>query len=275
MLNEWLPLLKEWLHLALRWTHIFAGILWVGTTFFFTWLDGRLTEEERDARAGERAQVWMVHSGGFYVVEKQKGVELLPRHLHWFRYEALATWLSGFALLVLLYYLSDGLTYAGEDGLGGTAAVLVALGTLVAGWIIYDLLWRSPLGRNEKAGAVACYLLLVAASYGLTRIFSGRAAYIHVGAIMGTIMFVNVWERILPAQRQLIAATKEGREVDMTLAARAKQRSKHNTFMAVPVVFTMLSNHFATSTYGHQYNWLILSALILLGFLAAKFVRRA
>lgn len=269
------PILSEWLHLTLRWTHVFAGILWVGTTFFFTWLDGRLNEEERAAREGERGQVWMVHSGGFYVVEKQKGVELLPRHLHWFRYEALMTWLSGFALLVLLYYMSDGLTYAGEDGLSSGAATLVALGTLVVGWVVYDLLWRSPLGRDERVGAVVCYLLLVGASYGLTRVFSGRAAYIHVGALMGTIMFVNVWNRILPAQRQLIAATKEGREVDLALAARAKQRSKHNTFMAVPVVFTMLSNHFATSTYGHNYNWLILSLLILAGGVAAKFIRRA
>jgi uncharacterized membrane protein len=123
--------------------------------------------------------------------------------------------------------------------------------------------------------ALASGLLLVGASYGLTRVLSGRAAFIHVGALMGTIMFVNVWNRILPAQRQLIAATKEGREVNLALAARAKQRSKHNTFMAIPVVFTMMSNHFATSTYGHDYNWLILSALILAGFVAAKFVRRA
>jgi uncharacterized membrane protein len=146
---------------------------------------------------------------------------------------------------------------------------------MVAGWLIYDLLMLSPLGRNEIAFAVVAYLLILGLCFGLTQVFSARAAYIHVGATFGTIMVANVWMRILPAQRKMIAALNEGRKPDERLAAQAKLRSKQNTFMAVPVVFMMISNHFPGVTYGERYNWLILSALILVGWIAAKFIRRA
>ena len=271
------PTLSEWLNLIVRWVHVFAGIMWIGTTYYFTWLDARLTEEEQAvANTGNTAQVWMVHSGGFYVVEKRKLPDLLSRKLHWFRWEAASTWLSGMLLLVVVYYLGGGaLVDRDVSNISVGAAVALGVGLLVVGWLVYDLMMISPLGKNEKAFAVIAYLIVVAVTYGLTRVLSGRAAYIHVGAMLGTIMAANVWMRILPAQGKMIAAIKEGRQVDQALAAQAKFRSKQNTFMAVPVVFIMISNHFPSATYGDRYNWAILSVLILLGWGAAKFIRRA
>ena len=268
------PAVAEWLNLAARWFHVFAGIMWVGTTYYFTWLDGRFTEAEKAARdAPGKAEVWMVHSGGFYLVEKRKEPGL--HELHWFRWEAALTWLSGMVLLTLVYYMGGGMVDVDVRDISPRTATLFGLGLLVLAWVVYDLLVQSPLGRSEKAFAAAAYVLVVAAIYGATHVLSGRAAYIHVGAMFGTIMVANVWQRILPAQRRMIAAAKEGRAPDPADAARAKLRSKHNTFMAVPVVFTMISNHYPVSTYGHEYNWVILSALVLAGWGAAKLIRRA
>jgi uncharacterized membrane protein len=271
------PTLSEWLNLLFRWIHVFAGIMWVGTTYYFTWLDARLTEEEKAVAAtGESAQVWMVHSGGFYVVERRKVPDLVSRTLHWFRWEAGMTWLSGFALLVLVFYLGGGALIdrdVYDISLGW--AVTLGIAVIFASGFVYDVMMSSPLGRHEKAFAVVAYILIVALSYGLTRVFSARAAYIHLGAIFGTIMAANVWMHILPAQRRMIAALKEGRKPDERLSARAKLRSKQNTFMAVPVVFIMISNHYPGVTYGDRYNWIILSALVLAGWIAAKFIRRA
>jgi len=269
------PTLNEWLNLILRWTHVFAGIMWVGTTYYFTWLDARLSEEEKAAaNTGSPAQIWMVHSGGFYVVEKRKVPDLASRTLHWFRWEAAMTWMSGLALLVLIYYIGGGaLVDADISGISVGAAIAVGVSVLIAGWVIYDLLMLSPLGNYEKLFAVVAYILIAGIAYELTHVLSGRAAYIHVGALFGTIMAANVWMRILPAQRKMISAINAGKQPDQALAAQAKLRSKQNTFMAVPVVFIMLSNHFPSAAYGN--NWLVLSILILLGWIAAKFVRRA
>ncbi|MEP6741148.1 MAG: urate hydroxylase PuuD [bacterium] len=288
MLN---PTISEWLNLIFRWVHVFAGIMWVGTTYYFTWLDARLTEEEKamantnrgpqrgspaGVGAGNAAQIWMVHSGGFYVVEKRKVPDLASRTLHWFRWEAGTTWLSGMALLIVVFYLGGGaLVDPDVCDISVGAAVALGVGVLVGGWIIYDLLMLSPLGKNEKAFAVVAYFLLVGISYGLTRYLSARAAYIHIGAMMGTIMAANVWMRILPAQKKMIAAINQGQKPDDALSAQAKLRSKQNTFMAVPVVFIMISNHFPGVTYGDRYNWAILAVLILVGWVAAKFIRRA
>jgi len=271
------PTLSEWLNLLFRWTHVFAGIMWVGTTYYFTWLDARLTEEEKAAlNTGVTPQVWMVHSGGFYVVERRKVPDLASRTLHWFRWEAATTWLSGFALLVLIYYLGGGaLIDRDVRDISVGAAVALGIGVIVLCGVVYDVMMMSPLGRNEKAFAVVAYAAIVAVAFGLTHVFSGRGAYIHVGAIFGTIMAANVWMHILPSQKKMIAALREGRRPDERLSAQAKLRSKQNTFMAVPVVFIMISNHFPGATYGDRYNWLILSILILLGWIAAKFIRRA
>ena len=293
------PTISEWLNLIFRWVHVFAGIMWVGTTYYFTWLDARLSEEEKAvANTGQTAQIWMVHSGGFYVVEKRKVPDLVSRTLHWFRWEAGTTWLSGAALLIVVYYIGGGLmidedvknpvVQCYQQLLGGKLnavfdlsthylGFVVALGcaTLVVGWLVYDLLMISPLGKNEKAFAVVAYVLLVGIAFGLMHVLSGRAAYIHVGALMGTIMVGNVWMRILPAQKKMIAAINAGQKPDDALSGQAKLRSKQNTFMAVPVVFIMISNHFPGVTYGERYNWVILAVLILVGWVAAKFIRRA
>src|SRR5205085_6319369 len=268
------PNISEWLNLCVRWFHVFAGILWIGTTYYFTWLDARLSESERAAREGEAAQVWMVHSGGFYVVEKQKTPG--THELHWFRWEAALTWLSGAVLLVLVYYLGGArvdedvqraLLHWFAKHLGQSSSILAFLaahyeqftiafsvGLLVVAWVVYDLLMLSPLGRNEIAFALLGYALLVGVAYLTTHVLSGRAAYIQMGALFGTLMAANVWMRMLPAQRKMIAATKAGQVPDAALAARAKLRSKQNTYMVVPAVFTMISNHFPTATYGSRYN---------------------
>ncbi|HKR12523.1 MAG TPA: urate hydroxylase PuuD [Pyrinomonadaceae bacterium] len=271
------PTLNEWLNLLFRWVHVFAGIMWVGTTYYFTWLDARLTEEEKAAaNTGTPAQVWMVHSGGFYVVERRKVPDLVSRTLHWFRWEAGTTWLSGFGLLVLVYYLGGGVLIDPDvRDISVGVAVLIGIGVILGGGFIYDVMMQTPLARNEKLFAAVAYALIVILSYGLMQVFSARAAYIHVGALFGTIMAANVWMHILPAQKKMIAALNEGRKPDDRLAAQAKLRSKQNTFMAVPVVFIMISHHYPGVTYGDRYNWIILSVLILLGWIAARFIRRA
>jgi uncharacterized membrane protein len=255
---------REWLNLAFRWTHVFAAIMWVGQTYFFTWLD--------HAFHGEK-QIWMVHSGGFYIVDKQKRPELLNQTLHWFKWEAFFTLLSGFALLVLVYY--EGRIMVDEDVLKMTAwqAAGLSAGLIAAGWFIYDFLWISPLRKNEAVGTIVSYLLLAGAIFGSTRLFAARAAYMQIGAMLGSFMALNVWVRILPAQRQLIAAVKAGTEPDMRLADLAKQRSKQNTFIVLPVVLIMISNHFPVATYSNRYNWLVLSVLVLVGWAVAKVIR--
>lgn len=258
--------LSEWLNLIFRWIHVVVGILWIGQTAFFSWLDSRFTVESgEDGDEDARPTVWMVHSGGFYVVEKQKVPELLPRTLHWFKWEAALSWLSGILLLVLVYYLG-GLVVEPDAELGIATAVTIGVATLILGWAVYDLLWISLFEKRETVGTWISLLLLAVASYALSEVMSGRSAYIHVGALFGTIMAANVWMRILPAQRNMIAATRAGQKADLTLAARAKQRSKHNTFMAIPLIFIMISSHFPTASYGHRHHWLMLLAFILAGF---------
>ena len=263
---------NQWLQLALRWVHIFSSILWVGTTYYFTWLDGRMTELEK---AGEGSpQVWMVHSGGFYKVDKTKVYDT-GHHLHWFRWEAAITWLSGFFLLGLVYYMGGLMVDESVAGISNGTAVMIGLAVVIFGWTIYDVMMQSPIGRSEKAAAVVGYLLVVALAWGLSQWISGRAVYLHVGALFGSIMANNVWMRILPAQKRMVAAVKEGRTPDARLGASAKLRSKQNTFLAVPTVFLMTSIHFPTITYGHRYGWVVLCVLVLVGWAAARWVRRA
>lgn len=302
------PELKESLHLALRWLHIFAAITWVGTTYFFTWLDGQFSVLEKDggkdgkdnAKDGAKSNpgLWMVHSGGFYLIEKQKRPMLMPQVLHWFKWESAITWISGILLLGLLYYHGNGLTDFEDYRLSNlfsqflklchidkmvnfdpTAnasilAVGVSVGLLLAGWVVYDFLWRSPLCKNEYVGIVLSFLLIVALAYGLSRYFSTRAVYMQVGAMFGTLMTANVWMRILPPQRRMVAALKAGKEPDLSEGIRAKTRSKHNTFIVQAVIFLMVSNHFPTISYGNSYSWQILCGMVLLGWAVAAFVRR-
>jgi uncharacterized membrane protein len=260
--------------LALRWGHVFAGILWVGATYYFTWLDGRFVELEEKAAKGENAEkyVWMMHSGGFYLVEKQKRPQMMPQTLHWFKWEAALTWVTGILLFVLLYYRGGYLVSFEDAPISKGTAVWLSIGMLAAGWVVYDLLWK--FCHDERVGVILSFLLIVGAAWAACHYLSGRGAYLQIGAMMGTIMAANVWMRILPAQRRMVAALKEGREPDLGEGARAKARSKHNSFMVVPVVFTMISQHYPL-TFGSRHNWVILSALVLVGWGAAKLIRRA
>jgi uncharacterized membrane protein len=266
--------IREWLNLSVRWIHVFAGIMWVGQTYYFTWLDGQFTKLEKQASSnGAASKVWMVHSGGFYAVEKQKSLGVGPELVRWFRWEALMTWLAGVVLLALVYYLGDGLIDPDVADISKQAGIAIGVGSMIVGWLIYDLTVRSSLGKSQAAFAGFGLVMTAVAAWGLTHVMSGRAAYIHMGAIFGTIMTLNVWMRILPAQQKMIAAAAAGETFDASLGAQAKLRSKHNTFLAVPVVFLMLSHHFPVATYGNHYNWEILVTLIVAGWLAAKFIR--
>ena len=270
--------IREWIQLSVRWIHVFAAIMWVGQTYYFTWLDGQFGKLEAAKQAagdGKAPELWMVHSGGFYTVEKQKSLGVRPEQVHWFRWEAAATWLSGMVLLFILYYFGGGLIDTDVADISLAKGIAIGLGALVLGWIVYDAAVRSALSKSAIGFAIFSFLMTAIAAWGLTQVFSGRAAYIHLGAIFGTIMTVNVWERILPAQRKMVAAAAAGKPFDASLGAQAKLRSKHNTFMAVPVVFIMLSNHFPVATYGNRFNWQILVALVVVGWVAAAAIRRA
>ena len=264
------------MNLLVRWFHVFAGIMWVGQTYYFTWLDGQLRRLEK-AAAGDakESRLWMVHSGGFYTVEKQTKLGVAPELLHWFRWEAAFTWLSGMILLVLVYYMGGALLDPDVANISLARGGLIGLGVIAGGWLVYDLAVRSAIGKSELVFAVFSIVVLALLAWALSRVFSGRAVYIHVGALMGTIMAANVWSRILPAQRKMIAAAATGAKFDTALGARAKLRTKHNTYMAVPVVLIMVSNHFPSATYGNSYGWEMLVALILAGWVAARIIRGA
>ena len=265
---------REWLNLGVRWIHVFAGIMWVGQTYYFTWLDGQFGKIEKKAAAGGAdSALWMVHSGGFYTVEKQKTLGIAPEQVHWFRWEAFVTWLAGIILLVLVYYMGDGLIDPDVASISKATGIAIGLGSLAAGWVIYDLAVRSALRKSQEAFAGFGLVMTAVAAWGLMHVLSGRAAYIHVGAIFGTIMTLNVWMRILPAQRKMIAAAAAGEKFDASLGAQAKLRSKHNTFMAVPVVFLMLSSHYPVATYGNHYGWQVMVGLVVAGWAAAKVIR--
>lgn len=257
---------QELLNLLFRWTHVFSGIMWVGATYYFTWLDRRFHTTDPE-------QVWMVHSGGFYVVEKQTRPSS-AHTLHWFKWEAAMTWLSGIPLLLVVYYFGGLLTDGDPGKPPFVIAARIGLGVIVGGWIVYDLLWISPLARIEPLAIAISYALIVALGWWLPHVMSPRAAFLHVGAVLGTIMAANVWMRILPAQRKMVAAVREGREADPRLGDRAKFRSKHNTYIVIPVVLLMISNHFPTTTYGSQYNWIVLAVVTLAGWGAAHVIRK-
>jgi uncharacterized membrane protein len=269
--------LKDWFELLLRWTHVFAAIMWVGATFYFTWLDGRFTELEENAKKNPDDKtlekfVWMVHSGGFYLVEKQKNPKLLPQTLHWFKWESFTTWITGIVLFGYMYYHNQLLVNFEDPVLPLGKAIALSVAMLIVGWVIYDTLWN--LCKSYLAGVIISYVLVVVASYFSCKYFSGRGAYLQLGAMFGTIMFVNVWMRILPPQKRMVTALKAGNPPNLAEAARAKMRSKHNTFIVIPVVFIMISNHYP-STYGSPKNWIILSVIVLVGWAAAKVIRRA
>ncbi|MFL6845768.1 MAG: urate hydroxylase PuuD [Allosphingosinicella sp.] len=256
--------LGEWLNLALRWLHLTAGIAWIGSSFYFVWLDNHLTKPAEGDASGE---LWSVHGGGFYHNQKyQVAPAKMPDHLHWFKWEAYFTWLSGFSLLVLIYYVGaqSFLIDPAKAALSPPAAIAIGLAALALGWLIYDGLCRSPVGSNNLALGIFWFVCLAFAAKLLDNIFNARAAYLHVGAIVGTAMVANVFLVIIPNQKKVVADLIAGRTPDPALGAAAKQRSLHNNYMTLPVLFIMISHHYPM-TYGAQRPWLVLALLGLTG----------
>jgi uncharacterized membrane protein len=256
----------DWLTLLARWAHIVVGIAWIGASFYFIWLDDHLEAAKDPTFAGE---LYAIHGGGFYRAQKYHLAPAeLPKTLHWFKWEAYWTWITGFVLLVLVYYASADLYLIDPTvmKLSPGAAIGIGLASMVIGLGVYEGLCRSPLGRNELALSLSLVLLLGLAAWGMTQVFSGRGAFIHFGAILGTIMVANVAMVIIPGQKELVGARQEGREPDPKYALAGKQRSVHNTYFTLPVIFTMISGHHAM-TFGHRWNWLVLIAMALAGAL--------
>ncbi|WP_374467479.1 urate hydroxylase PuuD [Ferrovibrio sp.] len=267
-----IDLALEWLNLVLRWMHLIFGIAWIGSSFFFVWLDNSL-RKGIDQQPGVLGQAWLIHGGGFYFTEKYSvAPPQLPKELHWFKYESYFTWLSGFFLLGALYYVGADLYLIDAKVLpmGRWEAISLSVASLVLGWVIYDRLCKSPLGKNDAALAVVGFVLLVAAAWGYTQVFSARAAYLHVGALIGTIMTANVAHNIIPNQRKAVAQMLAGQVPDPSYGKQAKQRSLHNNYLTLPVLFAMISNHYPV-TYGHPYGWVILAVVMIIGGLVRHF----
>ncbi len=249
-----------WANMGVRWLHFIAGIAWIGASFYFVWLDNSLRANDRLA-PGVAGDLWAVHGGGFYHNEKfLVAPPQLPKELHWFKWEAYTTWLSGFALLIIIYYVGAE-TYLIDRSkldIGQGAAILIGLAALAGGWIMYDLLCKSPLARNQALLSGAWFALLIAATAFLTRVFTDKGAFMHVGAIIGTVMVANVFFVIIPNQKKTVAAMIAGEAPDAALGAAAKQRSVHNNYMTLPVLLIMISGHYPLLV-SHQYNWLLLA----------------
>ena len=261
----------DYLSLLGRWVHLITGIAWIGGSFYFVWLDNHLVAptDESLARKGVGGELWAVHGGGFYNAQKYRvAPQELPRSLHWFYWEAYSTFFSGFFLLGLLYYARAEIYLIDPRvaALGKSAAIALDLAFIIGGWLVYDALCRSPLARSGAwlGGVIA--LLSSAAAFGLCHLFSGRGAFIEFGAMLGTIMVANVFFVIIPGQRAMVRAKREGREPDPVAGMRGKLRSVHNTYFTLPVLFTMISNHYAL-TFGARYNWLALIAMSAAGVL--------
>lgn len=258
--------LLELLDLAFRWVHVIAGIMWIGNSMLFNWLDRNLRPSSRGGPE-VYGDIWLLHSGGFYFVEKTSlSGQPMPRPLHWFKWQAYTTWLSGAALLIVVYYVGGRalLTDPTKAALTPTVAMAVAIGGIVVGWLIYDVLWHYVAPRSETAAGVMSVVALVLIVYALTSLLSGRAAFLHVGALLATIMAANVGHTIMPSQRVLVDAVTSGRPPDPARAQAAKTRSIHNNYLTFPVIVLMVSSHFP-GVYGHSLNWLLLLVLIAVG----------
>lgn len=263
-LNGWSAHLNDWLHLVIRWAHVVLGIAWIGASFYFIFLENSLnrTKGLRDELDGN---LWAIHGGGFYYVEKYKAAPgQLPEKLHWFKYEAYFTWLSGMMLLMMVYYFNAE-AYMVDPSVSGItpfAAILIGLGTIIGGWFIYDVLCSTSLLHKKKAFALTGFLIIVIISWILSHLLSGRAAFMHIGALLGTIMAGNVFFVIIPSQKALVRAAKAGLPPDPAPGKYAGLRSLHNNYITLPVIFVMISNHFPV-TFGQSWNWIILAVLTI------------
>jgi len=260
------PFFLEWLNILIRWGHLIAGIAWIGTSFYFVALDLSLKNQE----------AWEVHGGGFYHVKKHmQAPAQLPPDLIWFKWEAYLTWITGFLLLIVQYYVQADLYLIDPSIMPLTAwqAIGISIGSLLAGWIIYDALCKSSIGRHTGWLALSVFLLIVAAAYGFSHVFSGRGAFIHVGAFIGTMMAANVFAIIIPNQRKITATLLRGEVPDPNYGKIGKQRSTHNTYLTLPVLFMMTSNHYALIT-GHPQAWALVGLIVLGGGVARHFLLR-
>lgn len=254
--------LMEWLNIAVRIMHFTFGIAWIGASFYFVFLENALnrTEGVRDELAGN---LWAVHGGGFYYLEKYKvAPKQLPKHLHWFKYEAYFTWVSGFALLFIIYYFKASAMLIDTNVMKLTTAqaISISIGSFIAGWVIYDQLCKSSLKKNPLLFALTGIIILTGFAYFYSNVFSGRAAFIHFGAMIGSIMVANVFFVIIPSQKAMVKAAKKGIPPDPQIGKNALFRSIHNNYFTLPVLFVMLSNHFP-STFGNKYQWVVLAAI--------------
>jgi len=268
--------LLDWANLLMRWLHLITGIAWIGASFYFVMLDNSLRPPSNpaDARRGVFGELWAVHGGGFYHSQKYltgpKG-EPLTQDLHWSKWEAYTTWLSGMGMMAVIYWIgaSSYLIDSNVMALSPAAAVGISIAFLVVGWVFYDLLCRNMIGKDGLLAAIV-FVFVMVANYVLHQVFSARGAYIHVGAMLGTMMAANVFFHIMPGQRRMVAQIHAGEKVDPRPGIIGKQRSVHNTYFTLPVLFIMISNHFP-STYGSQYNWLILAGIAILAVLVRHY----
>lgn len=264
----------DWLNLLVRWLHLITGIAWIGSSFYFVWLDNSLeTPSEDNQKKGFGGQLSSIHAGGFYEVGKYKlAPPVMPEHLHWFKWEAYTTWMTGFFLLTLMFYVGaeSYLIDPSKNDLSAWSAIGISLSTLVVGWLIYDRLCKSRLAQHGWLLAATLLVLVAGIAWGLGQVISDRAAYLHVGALIGTCMAMNVFFVIMPGQRAMVASIEAGEIPDVKYAKASKVRSVHNNYLTLPVLFLMISNHYPM-TYGHPHAWAVLMAVLLIGAWARHF----
>ena len=257
----------SWISLAIRWLHVITGIAWIGASFYFVWLDNNLERKESPKKGEPDGELWSVHGGGFYHNKKYMSAPSdMPEHLHWFKYEAYFTWISGFALLAVIYYYGASLYLVDKSKIALTnwQAIGASMGMLAGGWVIYDLMCKSPLRKRPGLFAVLLFVLLTLSAILADKLFSDRAAYMQVGAMIGTMMAGNVFFNIIPNQKIVVADLIAGRPVNPEFGKAAKLRSMHNNYMTLPVLFIMTSSHYPM-TYGSPLGWLSLALISLAG----------
>ncbi|MCT8974112.1 urate hydroxylase PuuD [Microbaculum marinisediminis] len=271
-----LVFLVDWLNLLVRWAHFVFGVGWIGASFYFVWLDLSLRQREK-MNPGVYGTSWLVHGGGFYHVEKYSVAPArLPEDLHWFIWEAYLTWVTGFALLILQYYFNATAYLIDPQvlDLAPREAIAISVASLAAGWLIYDGLCRSPIGSNPALLGLAVFAEVCLAAYLYSHVFSGRAALIHVGALVGTMMAANVFMVIIPNQRKMTASLLQGEDPDPRLGQIGKQRSTHNNYLTLPVLLMMVSGHYPM-LYSHPHTWLIVAFILVIGAMVRHFINRA
>ena len=255
-----------WSETIVRWLHVIAGIAWIGSSFYFVHLDLSL-KSSRSLPPKASGDSWQVHGGGFYhMVKYMVAPENMPSQLTWFKWEAYATWFSGIGLLAIIYYLESELYLIDVNVLEMSApvAIMVSVGTLVGGWLIYDGLCRSPIGKNETVLGIVGFIFLVLAAYLFTLVFSSRGAFVHIGALIGTIMVANVLMVIIPGQRKVVASLIAGEEPEAIHGIRGKQRSVHNNYLTLPVVFIMIGTHYPLA-FATKWSFLIIALTLVIG----------